>query len=483
MDSNRKTTKRMGLIALTIMTASNMMGCGVFMLPASLAQVGSISLWGGVLTFFGVLVLALIFNKASALSPCKGGAIANIGRHFGPYIGLQTSLFYWLSTWIGNCALLVSGVGYLGYFFPALHQPLYAAITAITILWCFVILGLQGARVVGYAQIFTGACMLSVVLSIGIFGWGQFDYARYMMSYNVTGQSNSRAIMMAAAICLWGFLGIESASVSSGQVINPKRNIPLATIGGLSIAALCYLTSSNAIMGLLPHEQLVTSTSPFADAAQAIWGPGAGKVISIMAIIACLGAMPGWQILQTEVPRSAAEQGLFPSLFADTNRHGVPYKGLICTACMMSGVLLLTLSPNLEQQFQTLIVLAISACLIPYAFATISLPVMMITKHMKRDKQFSLYCILSLIGLCFVIVALLGAGSQPLFWGMMLQMVTIPLYLLFIVRRQASDDSTQHSESFLLMTKTCLEQRAEEPQPAECTGGRYRVETVYKELS
>lgn len=136
---------------------------------------------------------------------------------------------------------------------------------------------------------------------------------------------------------------LRAASVSAGQVTNPKRKIPLATIGGLSIATLCYITSSNAIMGLFPHEQFATSTSPFADAARAILG--AGTVISAMAIIACLGAMPGWQILQ-EVPRSAAEQGLFPRLFADTNRHGVAYKELICTVCMMSGVLLLTLSPN-----------------------------------------------------------------------------------------------------------------------------------------
>lgn len=232
-------------------------------------------------------------------------------------------------------------------------------------------------------------------------------------------------------------------------------------------------------MGLLPHEQLVISTSPFADADRDIWDPDAGTVISAMAIIACLGSMPGWQILQTEVPISAAEQGLF----ADTNRHGVAYKRLICTACTMSCVLLLTLSPNLGQQFQILIVLAISACLIPYAFATISLPVMMITKRMKRGKQFSIYCILSLIELCFFIVALLGAGSQPLFWGIMLQMVTIPLYLLFIVRRQTSSGSTQRYEPFILMMETCLKQRTEVSQPAERTGGRYRVDAVYKELS
>ncbi|WP_117086160.1 amino acid permease, partial [Klebsiella pneumoniae] len=84
------------------------------------------------------------------------------------------------------------------------------------------------------------------------------------------------------------------------------RNIPLATIIGLVIAAACYLSSTNVMMGILPHEQLVNSTAPFADTARYLWGEHAGQIISALAIIACFGALPGWQILQTEVPRSAA---------------------------------------------------------------------------------------------------------------------------------------------------------------------------------
>lgn len=461
MVPNGKSTHRMGLTALIIMTASNMMGSGVFMLPSSLAHIGSVALWGGLLTFCGVLALALVFAKTGEISPCKGGVIANIGRTFGQYIGLQTSLFYWLSTWIGNCALLISGVGYLSYFFPQLHTPLYAAITAIIILWAFVLLGLQGAKVVGYAQIFTGLCMLTVILSISIFGWTSFDYTRYITSFNVTQTSNTDAIFAAAAISLWGYLGIESASVSSAQVINPHRNIPLATIIGLVIAAACYLSSTNVMMGILPHDQLVNSTAPFADTARYLWGAHAGQIISALAIIACFGALPGWQILQTEVPRSAAEEGTFPRFFADVNRHGVPYKGLICTAGMMSAVLLLTISPSLEQQFRNIIILAVSASLIPYAFAVISLPITMIAQKMQYGRTFIIYATLSLIGLGFIMVALTGAGTKPLFWGMVLQMFTIPLYLFFIIRREKNTTDPRPGLALSYIPGICAEQTAE----------------------
>lgn len=57
----------------------------------------------------------------------------------------------------------------------------------------------------------------------------------------------------------------------------------------------------------------MNSSSPFADSAKAMWGSTVGAIISAMVVIACLGAMPGWQILQTEVPRAAAEDNLLPA--------------------------------------------------------------------------------------------------------------------------------------------------------------------------
>ncbi|VTM89446.1 Arginine/agmatine antiporter [Raoultella ornithinolytica] len=257
-------TNQMGLLALTVMTASNMMGSGVFMLPATLARIGAISVWGWGVAFLAITALALIFCKMSELFPRNGGIIASITASFGPFVGLQMTLFYWLSTWIGNCALLLAGVGYLSYFFPALHNPLYGTSACIILLWLSVLWGLRGAKLVGYAQLFTGGCMVVVILSIGMLGWWHFDAGRYQMSWNVSNHSDLQAIINAATISLWGFLGIESASVSFGQVKNPRRTVPLATLLGLAIAGLCYATSTNVMMGILPHDVLVNSSSPFA---------------------------------------------------------------------------------------------------------------------------------------------------------------------------------------------------------------------------
>ncbi|RWR03352.1 antiporter [[Pantoea] beijingensis] len=456
MDKFRIKKNQMGLFALTMMTASNMMGSGVFMLPATLARIGAISIWGWALAFLAIAALALIFCKTSELFPCNGGIIANITASFGPFVGLQMTLFYWLSTWIGNCALLLAGVGYLSYFFPSLHNPLYGTGACILILWLSVIWGLRGAKLVGYTQLFTGGCMVLAILSIGVLGWGHFDAERYHAAWNLSGVSNYQAIINAAMISLWGFLGIESASVSFSQVKNPRRTVPLATLLGLGIAGLCYASSTNVMIGILPHHALINSSSPFADSACAMWGTNAGLAISVMVVIACFGAIPGWQILQTEVPKAAAEEGLLPAFFARTNRHGVPAGGLVFTASLMTLLLLLTLSPNLQNQFTTIITLAVSASLFPYAFAAVSLPVMIALNHQKKNTTFYYYCCLSLVALCFISLAFITESSSTVVWGIVLQIATLPLYLLYIARRHRRESRVSQQSLIGQLNKELL---------------------------
>ena len=66
---------------------------------------------------------------------------------------------------------------------------------------------------------------------------------------------------------LWAFIGVETASVSAGVVENPTRNVPIATLGGVILAGICYVLSSSAIMGMIPNKELIASSAPFADAA------------------------------------------------------------------------------------------------------------------------------------------------------------------------------------------------------------------------
>ena len=82
--------KKLGLFMLIALVCGNMIGSGVFLLPSSLAALGSISLWSWAVTGFGALILALLFAKMSILVPYSGGPFAYAYAAFGEFIGFQT---------------------------------------------------------------------------------------------------------------------------------------------------------------------------------------------------------------------------------------------------------------------------------------------------------------------------------------------------------------------------------------------------------
>lgn len=435
MSSTTSNKNKIGLGALILMTASNMMGSGVFLLPTNMAKIGTISIWGWVITIIGCACLALVFIKTNFLNPKIGGIVAFANDTFGDYVGFQSGLCYWFMSWIGNVGVLVAGVAYLSYFFPALQDPVNSAILCIVLLWGFIALSSFGAKVAGATQSFTALCMLMVVLSIAFLGWFWFEPELYSAAYNTTGESDSKAIMTAASIALWGFLGIEGAVVSCGQVENPERNVPIATVCGLLIAATCYVASCAVIQGIVPHEILINSPAPFADAAKYMFGDWAGNIVSGMSVVACLGTMCGWLILQSEGPRANAEAGIFPRFFGELNKNGVPLKSMIFTGFLMTAVLFLTMSPNAADQFEILILMSVYACLVPYIFAVIAGPITMISKGENTGASFYFYSILSGIGLVYCLFAMLGSGSDTLFWGCLLIQITVPLYVYAAKRK------------------------------------------------
>ena len=96
---------KIGLIPATLMVAGNMMGSGVFMLPANLAAIGSIAIFGWLITIVGAIALALVFSKLTQIYPAAGGPYAYSRKAFGDYMGYQTNLVYWLANVVGNVGL------------------------------------------------------------------------------------------------------------------------------------------------------------------------------------------------------------------------------------------------------------------------------------------------------------------------------------------------------------------------------------------
>jgi len=429
--------KKLGLFALVALVAGNMIGSGIFLLPSNLAQLGSLSLisWG--ITALGTLFLAFVFARMSSLVLKAGGPYAYAQNTFGNFIGFQTAYGYWIAIWVGNAAIALAAVGYSAVFFPALANPLIGCLVSIIFIWIFTFINVMGVHNAGIVQSVTTVLKLIPILFIAFVGWFYFNPSLLFDSLNVTTpqQSNFSLITQAATLTLWAFIGVESATVPSESVINPKRNIPLATFLGTIIAAVAYICSSAAIMGMVPNSQLQASTSPFADAAEVILGPWGKWLVALGAIISSLGCLNGWTLLQGQIPMAAAKDKLFPKIFQKLNKRGVPAVGLTISSLLISVVLLLTISKNLVDQFKVIILVATLANLIPYLYVPVAEIILLKGKQNAFDKRAKIIAFLAII---YSFWAILGAGQDILSYGMILIFSTMPLYLLVPVHKSRS---------------------------------------------
>jgi APA family basic amino acid/polyamine antiporter len=430
MDNNKG---KLGLWMLTALVAGNMIGSGIFLLPASLASIGSISLLSWCFTAAGAFFLAIVFSKMSSLVPKSGGPYAYAQAGFGDFIGFQTAYNYWIAIWVGNAAIVLAMVGYLAVFWPALHNQVLACVVAIATVWLLTVVNIIGVREAGFLQLITTILKFIPILLVAILGWWYFHPEYLVNAFNISGTSNYTALSSAAAMTLWAFIGLESATIPSGEVENPKRNIPLATLLGTLIASLVYIASSTAIMGMIPAAILAKSTSPFAAAAEIIFGPWGKWLIAAGAVIACFGCLNGWTLLQGQVAMAAADDKLFPAIFAKRNKIGVPVWGLVITSLLLTMLLLLTTSPDLIKQFEFIILIAVLASLIPYLYTAISEIVLL--KKQKLQQQ-TLHILIALIASTYAFWAIFSSGKDIVFYGSILVYTSLPMYAWVIWQKK-----------------------------------------------
>jgi arginine:agmatine antiporter len=427
----------MTLLPATMLVAGNMIGTGLFLLPVSLASVGSISIFGWVIAAAGAAALGLVFAKLGELDPQEGGPYAYARDFLGPYVGFQTNYIYWFCNWIGNVAVALAAVGYLAELVPAISHPPASILATAAVIWILTFTNILGPRVVGALETWTMSLALIPILAIATLGWFWFDPARFMAGWNVSGGSGMHAISRAASMALWAFMGVESAAVSAGVIENPKRNIPLATMLGLGISVVVYVLSSTVIMGIIPNGELQKSHAPFAEAARLAVGNLGMVVISVCAILKSVGSLGGWMMLVGQSAKAAADDGMFPGVFARLNRHGVPGYGLIIVGVLMTIVLFATMSPTLGEQFGHIIDLAVILIVLPYVYASMAIVKVTADRGLPvRTRRTFTGIALAAVGYC--LWAVKGGDPQTVVRAMVALLVSVPLYPLFMRSMEAA---------------------------------------------
>ncbi len=427
--------RKIGVVAATFLVAGNMMGSGVFLLPGSLAKIGTVSMWGWVVTTVGALLLAFVFAKLGRLAPKAGGPYAYARDAFGPYMGFQTNTVYWFANWIGNVALPVAAVGYFSYFIPALAQPMMRAIVVIGLIWLFTFANILGAQMVTRIQTITTSFALIPLFGIAIFGWFFFKSDVFSGAHNVSGASDFHAISSAASLTLWAFIGVESASVSAAVVKNPEKNVAIATIAGVALAAVIYISSSAVIMGMIPNDQLRVADAPFALAAQVALGHVGGGIVALCAALGAGGSLGGWILLTALSAKAAGDDGLFPKIFSKADKNDTPVQGLLIIGALMTlAVLATATSASASEQFMLITQVAVVLTLLPYIYSAVACYFVVENSHTVA--HVALVWVLTSVTVLYCLWAIFGTDGQMVTYAFLFMLFITVFYPFFSEQRR-----------------------------------------------
>lgn len=400
--AGRGHSRRFGLPVATALVMGNIIGGGIFLLPASVAPFGTISLLAfGVLTL-GAIALALVFGRLAHRHPLTGGPYVYAREAFGDFAGFLTAWSYWITTWVSNAALAVAAVGYLDVLVP-LHGSKPATIAAALLLqWLPALANLAGTRYVGAVQLVATVLKFVPLLLVAVGGLLSFDSAN----------------------------------------LGPFRATVLGTLG----AALLYLLTTLSVFGTVPHERLVASDAPFTDSVNLMFGgTWGGTAVACMALVSMVGALNGWTLLSAQTPYAAARDGLFPKAFA-RKRRGVPTAGVLVTVVLASLLTVYNYTAGAEGVFETLVLVTTFTATVPYLLSSAAQFSFLLSGRSDRVHRPRLIrdTVLTLAAFGFSLWLVAGSGYAAVYQGVLFLFAGVLVYAGMSARRQRAggDDRT-----------------------------------------
>lgn len=407
-----------------------MIGAGIFVLPTAVAAYGSIGLLGWGVTSVGALCLALVFARLSRRYPKTGGPYAYSRKAFGDFIGFQMAWSYWISILVSNTAVTIAFVGFATSLFPGMANDSLSHLgLALITFWGLTILNAVSIRTVSNIQIISTLLKVIPLLCVSLFGLFYLDGSHF--SPFLRGETSwFEGLSGAAALTLFGFMGLESATIPAERIKDPTKTIPRATVLGTLLTALIYVWVTVVVIGLLGVDKAASDSAAFATASGLALGPWAVTFVALAAAVSSFGGINGWILLQGQIPMAAARDGLFPKIFMKTSAKGIPVAGLILSGCFVTVLLLMNYQAGLVDQLRFVVNLTTFAVLLPYLYSSAA-ELLFLLKEGRKDPQRSIArpLVVTVLALGYAFGTLFGSGQEIVYFGLFLVLGGIPFYV------------------------------------------------------
>jgi APA family basic amino acid/polyamine antiporter len=337
------TPHRISLLTATCIVIANMIGTGIFTslgfqvgdLPSGFAIV---FLWtiGGICAMCG----ALSYAELAAALPRSGGEYHFLREIYHPSIGFLAG---WISATVGFSAPVAIAAmpfgTYLAEIFPTIN-PLFVAIASVALVTFVLLCDLQ----LGSAfQI--GSTILKVALIVVLIAAGLFAARTQTISFLPIKRDTALIVSAPFAISLYwvmyAYSGWNASTYITGEIRNPRRNVPLSLISGTIIVIILYVSVNAVFLRTTPAAEMIGKQQVALIASTHIFGPTGGK---IMAAFICLGLISTVSAMMWIGPRVTAVMGEDLGVLKRLSRRsarGIPTNAIL-TQFVIVNIMLFT---------------------------------------------------------------------------------------------------------------------------------------------
>lgn len=310
--------RRLGLFDATMIVMGGIIGSGIFINPYVVArQVTDPFLILGVWAIGGLIALAaaFIWAELAALRPEAGGQYAYLRDAFHPAVAF---LYGWaLLLVIQTGGMAAVAVTFAHYFLELTNIPLSGSAVAVIALASLTIVNCLGVKAGSTVQNFL--MVLKIFAIVGLIGAGLWLAAPHAVISQseipvATGPLSFdllTAIGAAMVPVLFAYGGWQTTSFVAGEIREPRRNLPLGLIIGVSGVVALYLAVNFVCVRVLGPTGLASTTTPASDVMRLALGETGAQAIAAGIAISTLGFLSQGMLTAPRVYFAMAEDGLF----------------------------------------------------------------------------------------------------------------------------------------------------------------------------
>jgi len=325
--------KRLRTFDVLCIGVNAIVGSGIFLMPGMLArEAGVYSIAALAVCGFLLLFVATCYAELGGMYSRNGAAYVYAQEAFGRWVGFAVGWLAWVTSIFSWAAVANATSSYLEEFDPVFKLIFLKKIIAFSIILSFGIINYLGIKFGALAvNIFTISKLVPLILFI-IVGIPQVDFKNLSHVSNSGSGSFSHAVFLA----LWPLQGFETTPVAAGEAINPRRAIPVATLGSLVVCTLLYILIQAVASGVYP--QIMNSSKPLADASTVLIGSAGGVLIAFTATVSMIGYNAGNALGSPRYLSAIAEDKFLPFSLARAHEKFKTPSGAIILTTMASAV-------------------------------------------------------------------------------------------------------------------------------------------------